>query len=118
MHVFPHKPHHFGIKYHNIVCELSKVIYHVDIIDYKDRPQGMVQKEFNEKGEMKGLTVRMIKPVRGTGKVVIMDSGFCILEGLVLMVENDVLGSAFVNKWRYWPKGVPVEDILWHIQKK
>ena len=68
MDVFPHKPHHFGIKYHNIVCELSKVIYHVDIIDCKDRPRGMVQKEFHEKGEMAGLTVRMIKPVREPGR--------------------------------------------------
>ena len=34
------------------------------------------------------------------------------------MVDKGVLGSELINKRRYRPKGIPVEDILSHIQNK
>ena len=34
------------------------------------------------------------------------------------MVEKGVLVSALIKKQRYWPKGVPAEDIILHIQIK
>ena len=84
----PHNPHPFGNEHHTIACELSKVIYHVEIVEGKDLPRGMGRKEFDEKGATSGLMVRMTKPIWGMGKVVIMDSRLCILEGLILMVEK------------------------------
>ena len=47
-----------------------------------------------------------------------MDSGFFVMEGYIPMVEKGVLGSALIKNWRYWPKGVPSEEILWRVQKK
>ena len=94
----PHKPHPFGNKYHTIVCKLSKVIYHVEIVEGKYRPRGVCQKEFDEKGVTAGLIVYMKNPILGTGKVVIMDGGFCVLEELILMVEKGVFGSALIKK--------------------
>ena len=41
----------------------------------------MGKKEFEEKGLMAGLMVSMINPLYGTGKVVVMYSDFCVLEG-------------------------------------
>ena len=32
------------------------------------------------------------------GKVVAMDRNFCVLEGIILMVEKVVCGSALINK--------------------
>ena len=46
--------------------------------------------------------VRIKNLVWGTGKVVVMESGFCVLEGVILMVEKSVLGSALIKKRRYW----------------
>ena len=43
----------------------------------------MGKKEFEEKGEMSGLIAMMTKTLCVTGKVVAMDSGFCVLEGLI-----------------------------------
>ena len=37
-----------------------------------------------------------------TGKIVVMDSVFCVLEGLISMVEKDVLDLASINKRHYW----------------
>ena len=66
---------------------------------------------------MDGLMVSMIKPLWGTGEMLIIDSGFFSLEGLIPIVEKDVLGLTLIKERRYWPKGVPVEEILWHIKK-
>ena len=59
--------------------------------------------------------VRTTKPLWGTGKVVVMDSGLRVLEGLISMAEKDVFGPSLIKKRRYWPKGVPEEGILWHM---
>ena len=59
--------------------------------------------------------VRMKNLLWGTGKVVFMDIIFCVLEGFISMVEKGVLGSTLIKKWRYWPKGVPSEEILRHM---
>ena len=40
-------------------------------------------KEFEEKGAMSGLILRVTKTLCSAGKVVAMDSGFCVLEGLI-----------------------------------
>ena len=47
-----------------------------------------------------------------------MHSGFYVLEGLISMAEKSVLGSELIKKRRYWPKGFPAEEILWHMQNK
>ena len=47
-----------------------------------------------------------------------MDRGFCVLEGLILMVEKGVLGSALIKKRHYWPKRVPAEEIIRNMQGK
>ena len=76
----------------------------------------MDKKECEEKGAEADLMVRMTNPIWGTGKVVVMDSGFCVLEVFISMVEKGVLGSALIKKWCYWTKGVTAEEILWNMQ--
>ena len=58
----------------------------------KDQPRVMGKKDFEEKGEMSGLMVVIIKPFWGIGKVVFMYSVFCVLEGFISMVEKVFLG--------------------------
>ena len=48
----------------------------------------------------------------------VIDSGFCVLEGLVSMVEKGVLVSEPIKKRCYCPKGVPEEEIPRHMQNK
>ena len=47
------------------------------------------------------LVRRMTKPLRGTGKIVIMHSGFCVLRGLFGMFNIVVCGSTLVKKRSY-----------------
>ena len=46
----------------------------------------MGKKDFDEKGATYGLMVRTTTPVWGTGKVVVTDSRFCVMEGLISTV--------------------------------
>ena len=78
----------------------------------------MGKKEFEEKGRTSGLMVSMTNPLWETGKLVVMDSGFCVLELLISLVDKGAFGLALIKKRRYWHKGVPAEEILRHMQKK
>ena len=64
------------------------------------------------------MILRTTKLLLGTVKVVVMDIGICVLEGFISIVEKGVLGSDLIKKRCYWPKGVPAEDILRHMQNK
>ena len=83
---FPCKPHPFGNRYHTIACAKSKIIYNVEILEGKDQPRVVGNKDFDDKGTTAGLMVRTKNTLWGTGKVVVMDSAFCVLEGLISMV--------------------------------
>lgn len=51
----------------------------------------------------------MCAPIAGSGKVVILDSGFCVLQGLVELKKKGIFASAVIKKRRFWPKHVPGE---------
>ena len=114
----PQNHHLSGKEYHTITCAKYKFIYNTEIVEGKDPPRVMDKKECEEKGAEAGLMVRMTNPIWGTGKLVVMDSGFCVLEVFISMVEKGVLGSASIKKRCYWTKGVPAEEILWNMQNK
>ena len=73
----PRKPHPIGNEYHSICCSISGIMYQVELVEGKDRPKEIQKVEFEEKGKTSGLFLRLCKPLFGTGKVVILDSGLC-----------------------------------------
>jgi hypothetical protein len=50
--------------------------------------------------------------------VVILDSGFCVLQRLVELKKIGIFASAVIKKWRYWPKYVPGEQIDDQMKEK
>ena len=52
------------------------------------------------------------------GKVVVMDSGFCVLEGLHHLKAWGVYALAQIKKRRYWPKDVPSDMIKQYFSAK
>ena len=48
--------------------------------------------------------MRMKNPLFGTGKAVVMDSGVCVLKGLVGMLAHGVYGMMVIKKNIYCPK--------------
>ena len=59
----------------------------------------MVKKYFEEKLGATSLVVSITKPLWGTGKVVVVYSGFCVLEGWISMMDKGILGSSLIKKW-------------------
>ena len=59
--------------------------------------------------------LEMTKPLYGTGKVVVADSGFCVRDGVVACHNKGVHVQAYVKKRGHWPKGVPGDHIDNHL---
>ncbi len=58
------------------------------------------------------LMLYMTKPIHNTGKVVTMDSGFCVAAGILALHDVGVYGQSLIKKrGRFWPKHVPGQFI-------
>jgi Transposase IS4 len=55
--------------------------------------------------------LRLCKSLYGTGKLVIVDSGFCVLQAIIELKKLSVYVSALVKKRRYWPKYIMGDEI-------
>ena len=63
----------------------------VEMVEEKDCPREMCARPSNNKGNMIGLLQMLMKPLYSTTKVVVLDSGFCVLEGLIELRKKGVL---------------------------
>ena len=114
----PCKPWKFGNEYHDVGCRLSNIIWQVDLCEGKDCPAHLGKKEFDDLGSTIGTLLHLSKPVHGTGKIFILDSGFCVLQGLIKLKKRGCFTYALIKKWRYWLKHIPGNEIIAHFANK
>jgi hypothetical protein len=112
------KPHPFGNERHTICCALTSILWRAQIVEGKDRPTQLGAKEHAGLGKTVGLMLRMCEPIYGTGKAVVLDSGFCVAKGIVALEAKGVYAGALIKKRRYWPKSVPGGAIDAHFAGK
>ena len=86
----PRKPHLFGNEYHTIVCGLSRILFGLELVEGEDEPDENPSEPNNQHGKTVGLLLFMCESLYHTGKVVVLDSGFCVLHNLVELVKNGV----------------------------
>ena len=67
---------------------------------------------------MESLMVRIYKPIFGTGKDLILDTGFCVSKCIIRLEAKGVYIEDLNNKRRYFPKGVHIDLIYTHFQDK
>ena len=78
---------------------MSVVVFVVDIVEGKDRPIEREKPDFEAYyGATGELMMRMTKPMFRSREYVLMDSGFCVLKGLVCMLEHGVYGMTAIKK--------------------
>jgi hypothetical protein len=58
-------------------------MFSVELVEGRDRPGAVGNAEFDEYGKTCGLLLCMLKSYFWSGKYVILDSGFCVLKGIV-----------------------------------
>ena len=114
----PCKPHPMGNEYHSICCGMSEIMYAIELVEGKDEPEERKNKKFSGDGKTAGLLLRLCEGIFGTGKVVVLDSGFCVLQALVELKKMGVYASALVKKRQYWPKYVDGDAIAAHFEGK
>ena len=113
----PRKPWPFGNEYHTVCCSLSGILWQMELVEGKDAPSQLVPK-FNNHGKTVGLLLRVLEPIFGKGNMVVLDSGFCVLKGIVELKKRGVYASALIKKWKYWPKYIKGDAIKEHFDDK
>ena len=115
--VVPRKPHPFKNEYHTICCAEAGIMYQLELVEGKDCPRELGPKKYNSyKGKTVGLMCCMTVPIHHMGKVVIMDSGFGVLKGLLELKKLGVYGLVVIKKCCYWPKDIDSEEIKDHME--
>jgi hypothetical protein len=108
----PRKPWPFGNEYHTIACGVSEILYRLELVEGKDEPkEGRGPKFCDDLGKTVGLLLRLTRTIWGTGKIVVLDSGFCVLQGIVELKKRGVYAAALIKKRRYWPKWIQGDAI-------
>ena len=90
----PRKPHPFGNEYHTICCGVTGIMFGIDLVEGKDRPTERHLDENANLGSTVSLLLRMCKPLYSSGKVVVLDSGFCVLKGIIKLAKCGVYAAA------------------------
>ena len=106
----PRKLRPFGNEYHTICCGISGVLFQLQIVEGKDHPKELPTQPKNKKTTL--LLLEMTRPIHNMGKLVVLDSGFCVLEGLIALKKVGVFAYAVIKKRRYWLKHVPGEKLI------
>ena len=113
----PRKPHPMGNEYHSICCGACGIMFAIELAEGKDSPR-QIHKQYENTGKTAGLLLRLCKGIFGTGKVVILDSGFCVLKAIIELKKMGVFASAMIKKRRYWPKNIAGEEIKEYMSTK
>lgn len=79
----PRKPHPHSNEYHAIACGESGILYALEIVEGKSRLREKPKEKYSELGNTTGLLLRLCEPIFNTGKIVVLDSGFCVLQALI-----------------------------------
>lgn len=88
------------------------------MVEGKHRPKERPAFQSDAHGPTCGLLLRLCENLYHTGKVVILDSGFCVLQGLIELRKVGVFATAFIKKRRYWPKYVPGDALEERMKNK
>jgi len=110
------KPHPHGFEYHTIADATTAVIFRIELVEGRHQPPQVAPP--TPKGSMAALLDRMTVDLRSKSHNVILDSAFCVIEGLVDLALNGVYAAAVVKKRKYWPRHVPGDAIIAYMKDK
>ena len=88
----------------------------IGLVEGNDRPPQLGIQQYNNLAV--GLLLCMLSPIYHKGFVVILNSGFCVLKGIIELRKKGVFASALIKKRRYWPEYIKGDDIKAHFDNK
>ena len=99
----PRKPHPFSNEYHSVCCSTLGTMWGMELVEGK---MLLVQWSIQNQN-----TLRILEPIFARGSVVVLDSRFCVLKGIIELKKRGVYTSALIKKCCYWPKNIKGDDI-------
>ncbi len=114
------KPHPVGNEYHTICDAGTGILFKMELVEGKSRPPELGKPAFEEAHNSKttGLVLRMTDELAGSGRVVVMDSAFCVMKAVVAMQQRGIYVTTVAKKRSYWPRDIPGDDILAYMHQK
>ena len=113
----PQKPWPFGNEYHTVCCGNTGIMFAMEIVEGKDAPRSRQYQEFDDLGgKTVGLLLRLSKSIWKSARIIILDSGFCVLKGIIELRKKGLYASALIKKCRFWPKYIRGEEIKTHFE--
>ena len=83
----------------------------IEIVDGKEKPKERGKDKYHEYGNTGSLLLRLCIPLFMNGKVVILDSGCCVILAVIVLEKMGVLSAALIKKRRYCPRYMKGEEI-------
>ena len=71
----------------------------------RDRPTELPSDQRNKRTA--ALLLQFCDIVKVSGRIVILDIVFCVLEGLIELRKMGIYANALIKKLRHWPNHVP-----------
>ena len=112
----PRKPRRFGNEYHTICCGICGILFALKLVEGKDHPVELPSPPDNKKTTH--LLLELCRSLYGSGKMVVLDSGFCVLQAIIEFKKVGVFACAVIKKRRYWPKFIPGDSINTRMEGK
>ena len=98
-----------GNEFHTIADTFSKIVFQVELVEGKDRPLHLgAPAHESTMGKTAALLLRLTEKAQlwGTNRVIHLDSGFCVLQGVLALRMHGLYAVAIIKKKRYWPKHI------------
>ena len=84
----PRKPWPFGNEYHMVCCCATGIMWVIDLVEGKDCPCQRGQQKYDDLGATVGLLLQLLAPIFFKGFIVILDSAFCVLKGIIELCKR------------------------------
>jgi hypothetical protein len=96
-----------------MACAVLHVIFWIEIVEGKDRPSQLGPPlHVDHHGKLCGLVLRAAESIKGSNRVIGMDSRFGVLTTLPELRKRGLHGTVVLKKKTFWAKGLPGNDIL------
>ena len=90
----------------------------LELVEGKDWPPELSQQQDGNLGATVGLLLCLLVPTFHLRFVVILDSGSCVLKGIIKLRKKGVFASALIKKQQYWPRYIRGDKIKAHFADK
>ena len=92
------KPSPFGNEYHTMACAVLHIIFWIEIVEGKDRPPQLGPLLHVEAhGKLCGLVLRAAESIKGSNRVIGMNSGFGVLATLPELRKRGLHGTVVLK---------------------